>query len=157
VEKHRDIELSFFDFIYTKLELVYNYTINYGNAIFESEEDLWINVVFEEINAGTKRSSPVRLDVVTRIHDSGAYENNELDVLDNIRSVLTNADISYYNYDNRLSPILFTNNKLIVVNSDGRFTVERIHRGIDLKLPMVGSSVYCNVKLLSDFAQGMTI
>ena len=158
--KHSNIERSFYKFVDENLAVPYSYAVNYGEIRFEANSyDLWLSVVFEEIGAGAKKFSPVRIDVMSRITTS-EFQNDELTAIDRIREVLTNADISLYDFSSG-SPILVSDEKIIVKNSNGRFTVERILRNNlqeeDLIQNLRRSSVLFRVELLTDTVGGRFI
>jgi hypothetical protein len=155
--KHSDIEKSFYKYISENLEVVYNYTLNYGEVRFETNpHDFWLSIVFEEIGAGAKKFSPVRIDVMSRI-TTATFQNDETTAIDRIREKLTNANIPLYDFASG-SPILVDTEKILIKNSEGRFTVDRVVlnnlREEDLQQNLRRSSVFLRVELLTDTIGG---
>jgi hypothetical protein len=155
--KHNNIEKSFNRYISENLEVPYSYAVNYGEIRFETvSHNLWLSIVFEELGAGAKKFSSVRVDVFSRITDQ-AFQNDESTAIDLIREVLTNARILLYDFTSGI-PVLVDNEVLIVKNSTGRFTVERILlnnlREEDLKQNLRRSSVFLRLELLTDTVGG---
>lgn len=160
VIKHNDIELSFYKFINENIATPYSYPVNYGEIRFRTDlYDLWLSIVFEELGAGVKKPSTVRLDIVTRITDK-IFINEEIIAMDLIREKLTNANISLYNFSSDI-PILIEDEKLIIKNSRGRFTIEKIVlnnlKQEDLSQNLRRTSIFFNLELLSDTIGGRTL
>lgn len=158
--KHSNIEKSLYKYISENLEVPYSYAINYGEIRFETNPyDLWLSIIFEEIGAGAKKFSFVRIDVLSRIVGV-TFQNDETTALDYIREVFTNVNMSLYDFSSG-SPVLVPNEKLLVINTDGRFTVDRILlgnlRAEDLQQNLRRSSVRIRLKLLSDTIKGFYV
>ena len=157
--KHSNVEKSFYKYIFDNLETPHSYVINYGEVRFESNpHDLWLSIVFEEMGAGAKKFSPVRIDVMSRIITE-IFQNDETTAIDFIREVLTNANVLLYDFPvGGGTPTLISGEKIIIKNSDGRFTVDRVIlnnlREEDLKQNLRRSSVFLRVELLTDTIGG---
>jgi hypothetical protein len=157
---HSNIEKSFYKYIFDNLETPYDYAINYGEIRFETNiHDLWLSIVFEELGAGAKKFSLVRLDVLSRITDS-MFQNDETTMIDRIREHFTNANILLYDFSSG-APVLVSDEKLIIINNDGRFTIDRVIvnnlRAEDLAQNLRRSSVFLRLKLLTDCVGGRTV
>lgn len=154
---HNNIEKSFYKYIYENLEALYDYAVNYGEIRFESNPyDLWLSVVFEELGAGAKKFSPVRIDIMSRITNV-AFQNDETTAIDRIREKLTKANILLYDFTSS-PPVLVDDEKIIIKNNDGRFTIERVvlnNAGREeLKENIRRSSVFLRLELLTDTIGG---
>lgn len=155
---HNSIELSLYRFIKINFENVWDYSVNYGSEKFDAKDlDQWVNIVFLDLNAGTKNVSSVRIDVITRVIDDTQYYNTETIIIDLLRGILTNADIPLYDYSDVFIPTLVSGNKILILNTNGRRTIERVARDISLLETLHGSSIFLSVRLLSDTAGGHVI
>jgi len=157
---HRNIELSFYKFLNDNLTTPYDYVINYGATRFETNPyDLWLSIVFEAIGAGAKKKDSMRLDIFSRV-TSVAFQNDETTAIDRIRERFTNVSIQLYDYSSS-SPVLISGEKLIIKNSDGRFTVDRVLlnnlRQEDLINNLRRSSIFFNLELLTDTLGGRVV
>lgn len=157
---HANIEISLYNFLRDNLETPYSYVINYGEVRFESNpHDLWLSVVFEDIGAGAKKFSSCRLDIMSRVANV-AFNTDEITAIDRIRERLTNANFPLYDNSSG-TMILVPNEKLIIKNSDGRFTTDRVVldnlREEDLKQNLKRSSIFFRLELLTDTVGGRVI
>jgi len=157
IVSHSDIILSFYEYIHSNLELVFNYTMNYGESDFDVDlYDLWLSPIVEEVGAGVKEASLIRLDVFTRIVPN-SNNDAEITAIDRIRDVFTNSRISLFNYSSG-SPVFVSDEKLIVLNTKGRRTVERVVldnlQNSKLQQNLRKSSVFFRLMLLTDIVKG---
>jgi hypothetical protein len=157
---HENIEKSFYEFLNDNLTTPYGYVINYGETRFETNSyDLWLSVEFESIGAGAKSKDDVRIDIFSRITNV-QFNNDEALAIDRIRERLTNVNIQLYDYSSG-SAVIVENQKLIIKNDQGRFTVNRVLldnlRAEDLAHNLRRSSVMFSLELLSDTVGGRTI
>lgn len=157
---HKNIEQSLGKYIYDSLEVPYSYTVNYREVKFDSNpHDLWLSIDFDDIGAGAKKHTECRLDVMSRVIDS-EFNNSETTAIDRIRERFTNANFLVYDFSSG-SPVLIPNEKLIVKNSDGRFTVDKVLlnnlREEDLRQNLRRSSVFFRLELLTDIVGGRVI
>jgi hypothetical protein len=158
--KHSNIERSFYKYISENIATPYGYAVSYGNLRFKTTtHDIWLTLAFEEMGAGARNYSPLEIDVVSRVIGE-EYSNDETVVLDILREKLTNVATPLYDFATN-SPVLIPNEKLIVKNSEGRFTVERIVldnlKEGDLEENLRRSSVFLRVMLLTDTVSGRVI
>jgi len=158
--KHGNIERSFYKYIAENVATPYGYAVSYGNLRFKtSTHNIWLTMAFEEIGAGAKTYSPMEIDVVSRIVGE-EYSNDETVALDRLRDKLTNVVTPLYDFESD-TPVLISNEKLIVKNGDGRFTVDRVVldnlKEGDLKDNLRRSSVFLRVMLLTDTVSGRVI
>jgi hypothetical protein len=157
---HDNIEKSFYKYVYDNVEQVWEYSINYGSVMFDSIQDVWLDIVFEESNAGAKKVSSVRIDIVTRVNSSTQYYTDETSIVDNLRSVLTKATIFMYNFVSD-TPVLISNEVLIIKNDVGKLTVNRVLRDNnierDIENNLRRTSIYFNLELLSDTVGGRSV
>jgi hypothetical protein len=160
--KHNDIEKSFYKFVSENLEASFSYAVNYGEVRFETNpHDLWLSIVFEDVGAGAKKFSLVRIDIFSRI-TTAMFQNDETIAIDRIREEFTKVSIPLYQFPSGGgTPTLVSDEKLIVINNDGRFTVDRVIinnlREEDLKQNLRRSSVFLRLKLLTDTVGGRTV
>jgi len=157
---HDNIEQSLNKYLYDNLEVPYSYAINYREVAFNSDiHDIFLSLSFEVIGAGAKKPTLCKLDVVSRIVEV-EFNNDETLAIDRIRERLTNADFVLYDFSSG-SPIVISNEKLFIKNSEGRRTVERVtldtSRSEDLKRNLKRSSIFFNLELLSDTIGGRVI
>lgn len=157
---HENIEKSFYGFLNDNLAIPYDYVINYGETRFDTNQyDLWLSVEFETIGSGSKGKDDVRLDVFTRITNT-QFVNDETTAIDRIRERFTNVNIQLYDYSSG-SSVIVDNEKLIIKNDQGRFTVNRVLldnlRAEDLEHNLRRSSVLFSLELLSDTVGGRTV
>lgn len=160
IVSHSKIELSFNKYVQENLVDTYGYSVSFGELRFDSDiHDLWMTLEFEEIGAGAKKFSPVKVDVVSRI-TGRTYRNDETTAIDRIRDKFTNAIIPLYDFTIE-PPVLISDEKLIIKNDDGRFTVDRIVlnnlKVDDLKNNLRRSSVFLRLMLLTDTVGGRVI
>lgn len=160
VVSHKNIELSFYKYISENIETTYSYAVGYGNMRFNIDPyDMWLTVNFETMGAGAKSFSSVRIDVVSRtIGDD--YLVNEVTALDRLREKFTNISTSLYDFSSG-SAVLVSDEKLIILNSEGRRTIDRILidnlRVDDLQNNLRRSSVFLRLMLLTDIVGGWVI
>lgn len=155
--KHSNIELSFYQYVNDNLV---NYTVNYGETSFETNAfDLWLSIVFEQAGAGAKKFSPVRIDVFSRIINA-TFQTEGRTAIDALRELLTNVSIPVYDFTPNV-PVLIPSETIIIKNSDGRFTVDRIilenSSNEDLRRNIKRSSVFLRVELLTDTVGGHVV
>jgi hypothetical protein len=157
---HSNIERSFYKYISENIVLPYDYAVSYGNLRFKTTtHNIWLTLAFEEMGAGARTYSPMEIDVVSRVIGE-EYSNDETIALDRLRDKLTNVITPLYDFEFD-TPVLISNEKLIVKNADGRFTVDRIVldnlKEGDLADNLRRSSVFLRVMLLTDTVGGRVI
>lgn len=157
---HSNIEKSFYKYINEAVATPFNYVVSYGNLRFKTDaHNLWIVIEFEEMGAGAKDFSSVQIDVVSRIVGED-YANDETTILDVLRTKLTNVNTPLYDFATD-PPVLVPSEKLIVKNSKGRRTVDRIVfnnlKVDDLKDNLRRSSIFLRLMLLTDTTGGRVI
>ncbi len=152
--KHSNIELSFYQYVNDNLT---NYNVNYGEIRFETNAfDLWLSIVFEQVGAGAKKFSSVKIDIFSRVINE-TFQIERITAIDALRELLTNVSIPVYDFTSSV-PILISGERIIIKNSDGRFTVDRIilenSSNEDLRDNIKRSSVFLRVELLTDTVGG---
>ncbi len=91
--KHNNIEKSFYKYVDENLAIPYGYAISYGEVSFDTiAYDLWLTLTMENIGAGAKKFSSVRVDVVWRTVNE-SFNTDETTAIDRIRDVFTNTNI----------------------------------------------------------------
>jgi hypothetical protein len=158
--KHSNIEHSFYKYVSENIATPYNYAIGYGNLRYKPDADnTWVTMAFGEMGAGAKTFSPLEIDVVSRIVGE-TYPNNETSVLDILREKLTNVSIPVYDFSSE-TPVLIPYERIIVKNSEGRLTVDRIVldnlREGDLRDNLRRSTIFLRLMLLTDTVSGRVI
>jgi len=158
--KHSNIEKSFYKYISENVASPYGYAVSYGNLRYKTAaHDIWFTMAFEEMGAGAKNYSPLEVDIVSRVIGE-EYSNAESAALDILREKLTNVSTPLYDFATS-SPVLIPNEKLIVKNSEGRFTVDRIVldnlKAGDLEDNLRRSSIFLRLMLLTDTVGGRVI
>lgn len=153
--KIRDFELSFYKFVKEQYADAHNYPVYYGDiSVDVDKDDIWLYCNFFEINIDTGRFSQVSIDVRTRIFAVDSYNSQLTSIIDDLRQIFINADISLFDFSDINAPASFDKRKILVRDS-GRPVYERVI-GVEsagLNTLIQASQMTLKAKLLENFAR----